>query len=173
MKIGNNAGCAAHDDEVVVIDSEVKKEDDDADDEEINSKWPCHQTNQIARGAAKPQKPPPETSKITLSRNVVKWWCASEQMKQVRRVVVSVANFSLFHKPITNWLKLSVSTLIFINSRNHGLLNVAINLSKLATLKKRGRHLDHRQRAAAAEMEIGFRSQILVFLLQRHYFSCQ
>lgn len=72
MKIGNNAGCAAHDDEVVVIDSEVKKEDDDADDEEINSKWPCHQTNQIARGAAKPQKPPPETSKITLSRNVVK-----------------------------------------------------------------------------------------------------
>ena len=65
MKIGNNA----HDDEVVVIDSEVKKEDDDADDEEINSKWPCHQTNQIAR--AKPQKPP-ETSKITLSRNVVK-----------------------------------------------------------------------------------------------------
>ena len=64
MKIGNNA----HDDEVVVIDSEVKKDDD----EEINSKWPCHQTNQIARGAAKPQKPPPETSKITLSRNVVK-----------------------------------------------------------------------------------------------------
>ena len=42
---------------------------DDEDDEEINSKRPCHQTNQIAR--AKPQKPP-ETSKITLSRNVVK-----------------------------------------------------------------------------------------------------
>ena len=68
MKIENNIADAAHDDEVVVIDSEVKKDDD----EEINSKWPCHQTNQIARGAAKPQKPPPETSKITLSRNVVK-----------------------------------------------------------------------------------------------------
>ena len=38
----------------------------DEDDEEINSKRPCHQTNQIARGA-KPQKPP-ETSKITLTK---------------------------------------------------------------------------------------------------------
>ena len=37
----------------------------DEDDEEINSKRPCHQTNQIAR--AKPQKPP-ETSKITLTK---------------------------------------------------------------------------------------------------------
>ena len=58
------ASAIVNNDHLVVIDSEVKD-----DDEEINSKWPCHQTNQIAR--AKPQKPP-ETSKITLSRNVVK-----------------------------------------------------------------------------------------------------
>ena len=66
------------------------------------------------------------------------------------------------HKPAT--CQISIRT--YVNNYSK------IDSTKLATLEKRGRHLDHRQRAAA-EMEIGFRSQILVLLLQRHYFSCQ